>query len=109
MFTNLNVESGTSSLPDADRDGDLPVSDVVRDDVEQDAVRLDRLRRPPRRQRRHRRLARDGGHAALRGDAPRDRSRPLACPTCVGVTKCQRVLYAATHSQGIWELKLPGK
>jgi hypothetical protein len=31
-------------------------------------------------------------------------------PTCTGGGKCKRVLYAATHSQGIWSLDLgPGK
>ena len=30
-------------------------------------------------------------------------------PTCTGGGKCERVLYAATHSQGIWSLDLgPG-
>ena len=27
-------------------------------------------------------------------------------PTCTGGGPCKRVLYAATHSQGIWRLKL---
>ena len=27
-------------------------------------------------------------------------------PTCVGQANCDRVIYAATHSQGIWKLKL---
>jgi hypothetical protein len=27
-------------------------------------------------------------------------------PTCMGKGPCKRVLYAATHSQGIWKLKL---
>jgi hypothetical protein len=26
--------------------------------------------------------------------------------TCVGMKHCPRVLYAATHSQGIWKMKL---
>ena len=35
-FTNLNVESsGTSNFPTPFSDGDLPVSDVVRDDANQ--------------------------------------------------------------------------
>ena len=31
-------------------------------------------------------------------------------PTCAGLkgAQCQRVLYAATHSQGIWQMKLNG-
>ena len=77
-FTNLNVESGTSAFPTPHSDGDLPVSDVVRDDSSETLYVVDRLRRPPRRRRRHRRLARDGGHAALRGHAPRDPA-VLAC------------------------------
>ena len=32
VFTNLNVESGTSAFPTPDSSGDLPVSDIVRDD-----------------------------------------------------------------------------
>jgi hypothetical protein len=32
-FTNLNVESGTSAFPTPTADGDLPVSDIVRDDA----------------------------------------------------------------------------
>ncbi len=32
-FTNLNVESGASAFPTPFSDGDLPVSDVVRDDA----------------------------------------------------------------------------
>ena len=27
-------------------------------------------------------------------------------PTCVGTSSCPRVLYAATHSQGIWRMRL---
>ena len=33
IFTNLNVEAGTAAYPTPDNDGDLPVSDVVRDDA----------------------------------------------------------------------------
>jgi hypothetical protein len=29
--------------------------------------------------------------------------------TCAVAKKCQPVLYAATHSQGIWRMKLGGK
>ena len=72
LFANLNVEAGTSAYPTPTNDGDLPVSDVVRDDSEQDAVRVDGLWRAARRQRRHRRLARHCRDAALHGDASRD-------------------------------------
>ncbi len=41
-FTNLNVESGTSAFPTPTNDGDLPISDVVRDDANADAVRAAR-------------------------------------------------------------------
>ena len=71
-FTNLNVESGTSAFPTPTRDGDLPVSDVVRDDANKTlyvATDFGVLRGDN-----------DGtggwhvtdGHAALRGHAPRD-------------------------------------
>jgi hypothetical protein len=33
IFTNLNVESGAAAYPTPFSDGDLPVSDVVRDDA----------------------------------------------------------------------------
>jgi hypothetical protein len=29
-------------------------------------------------------------------------------PTCVGMKHCKRLLYAATHSQGIWKMNLGG-
>ena len=29
-------------------------------------------------------------------------------PTCRGHGSCKRVLYAATHSQGIWRMRLGG-
>jgi hypothetical protein len=29
-------------------------------------------------------------------------------PTCIGGGSCKRVLYAATHSQGIWKMNLGG-
>ena len=72
IFTNLNVESGTNAYPTPFYDGDLPVSDVVRDDATHTlyvATDFGVLRGD---ERRARRLARDGGHASLRGHAPRD-------------------------------------
>jgi hypothetical protein len=30
-------------------------------------------------------------------------------PTCTGARHCERLLYAATHSQGIWKMDLSGK
>ena len=55
-----------------------------------------------------RRLARHGGHAPLRGHAPRDPALGRV-PTCVGRKhSCERLIYAATHSQGIWKMNLRG-
>jgi hypothetical protein len=107
LFTNLNVESGTSAYPTPFSDGDLPVSDVVRDDathtlyVGTDFGVL--------------RGANDGhgGWHTTEG-MPRYEIMHLEIqpsnrvPTCVGGGHCQRVLYAATHSQGIWRMKLGG-
>jgi hypothetical protein len=107
VFTNLNVESGTSTFPTPDSSGDLPVSDVVRDDATHTLY-----------------VGTDFG--VLRGAAngtrgwrvlnglPRYEIMHLEITpssrvaTCVGVkkSKCDSVLYAATHSQGIWSLDL---
>lgn len=109
-FTNLNVEAGTAAFPTPTGDGDLPVNDVVRDDAKKKLY-----------------VATDFG--VLRGDndgkggwhvtqgLPRFEITHLEIepsarvPTCVGLGKgaCPTVLYAATHSQGIWELNLGGK
>jgi hypothetical protein len=107
-FTNLHVESGgTSSFPTPFSDGDLPVSDVVRDDATKTLY-----------------VSTDFG--VLRGDndgtggwhvtagMPRYEVMHLEIqpssrvPTCTGGGHCKRVLYAATHSQGIWRMKLGG-
>jgi hypothetical protein len=104
VFTNLNVESGSSAFPTPTADGDLPVADVVRDDATNTLY-----------------AATDFG--VLRGDnggaswhvtdgMPRYEVMHLAIqpssrePTCVGHGACKRVLYAATHSQGIWKMNL---
>jgi hypothetical protein len=108
-FTNLNVESGTSAFPTPTGTGDLPVNDVVRDDAKKKLY-----------------VATDFG--VLRGDndgkawhvtqgLPRFEITHLAIepsarvPTCVGLGKkdCPTLIYAATHSQGIWRLDLGGK
>jgi len=107
-FTNLNVEAGTSGFPTPTGDGDLPVSDVVRDDASHTLY-----------------VSTDFG--VLRGDKdgtggwhvtagmPRYEVVHLEIqpssrvPTCAVGKKCQRVLYAATHSQGIWRMNLGGK
>ncbi len=107
-FTNLNVEGGTSVFPTPTNDGDLPVSDVVRDDAAKTLY-----------------VSTDFG--VLRGDndgaggwhvtggIPRyevmhlelqPSSRVPVCASEKG--KCKRILYAATHSQGIWQMELGG-
>jgi hypothetical protein len=106
-FTNLNVEAGTSAFPTPTSDGDLPVNDVVRDDAGHTLY-----------------VATDFG--VLRGDAdgtggwhvtggmPRYEVTHLEIepssrvPTCKGGGACQHLLYAATHSRGIWQMRLGG-
>lgn len=110
IFTNLNVEAGTSALPTPSNNGDLPVSDVVRDDAAQTLY-----------------VATDFG--VLRGDnngtggwhvtagMPRYEVMHLEIqpssrvPTCQGggARHCKRVLFAATHSRGIWLMQLGGE
>ena len=109
-FTNLNVESGTAAFPTPTNDGDLPVSDIVRDDqketlyVSTDFGVLEGKK--------------DGknGWRVTKG-MPRFEVRHLEIepsarvPTCLGLTKkneCPNVMYAATHSQGIWAMTLGG-
>jgi hypothetical protein len=108
VFTNLDVENGTSAFPTPTNDGDLPVSDIVKDD------RTGKLY-----------VSTDFGVLWMAADEigdwhvsqglPRFEVMHLEIepsdrvPTCAGtVKKCPRVLYAATHSQGIWALNLPG-
>ena len=107
LFTNLNVESGTSAYPTPFSDGDLPVSDVVRDDASHTLY-----------------VATDFGVLSGRNDGhggwhttegmPRYEVMHLEIQpsnrvaTCTSGGHCQRVLYAATHSQGIWRMKLGG-
>src|SRR3954469_15946376 len=104
-FTNLNVESGTSAFPTPTNDGDLPVSDVVRDDENHQLY-----------------VSTDFG--VLRGDndgtggwhvtagMPRYEVMHLEITpssrvaSCTQGKKCKKLLYAATHSQGMWQLKL---
>jgi hypothetical protein len=109
-FTNLNVESGTSAFPTPGNDGDLPVSDIVRDDksgtlfVSTDFGVLEG--------------SKDGtkGWRVSKG-MPRFEVMHLEIEpsarvaTCVGVDSkkgCPDVIYAATHSQGIWVMDLRG-
>jgi hypothetical protein len=105
LFTNLNVEAGTA-FPTPTNNGDLPASDVVRDDANQTLY-----------------VSTDFG--VLRGDAdgtggwhvtagmPRYEVMHLEIqpssrvPTCAGgAAGCTHVLYAATHSRGIWRMQL---
>ena len=107
-FTNLNVESGTSAFPTPTNSGDLPVADIVRDDqthtlyVATDFGVLS---------------GRHDGHAGwhVTEGMPRYEVTHLELQpsnrvaTCVGLRHCPRVLYAATHSQGIWRMRLSGR
>jgi len=107
-FENLNVESGTSAFPTPTNTGDLPVSDIVRDDATHTlyvGTDFGVLAGPN---------DGHGGWHTMRG-MPRYEIMHLEIqpssrvPTCTGGGKCERVLYAATHSQGIWSLDLgPG-
>jgi hypothetical protein len=106
IFTNLNVEAGAAAFPTPTNNGDLPVSDVARDDSAQTLY-----------------VSTDFG--VLRGDndgtggwhvtagMPRYEVVHLEIqpssrvPTCTGdAAPCPRVLYAATHSRGIWKMVL---
>jgi hypothetical protein len=106
LFTNLNIEAGTAAFPTPTDNGDLPASDVVRDDANHTLY-----------------VSTDFG--VLRGDAdgtggwhvtagmPRYEVMHLEIqpssrvPTCTGgAAGCKHVLYAATHSRGIWQMQL---
>jgi hypothetical protein len=104
VFTNLNVESGSSAYPTPFSDGDLPVADIVRDDATHTlyaATDFGVLRGDN-----------DGASWHVTDGMPRYEVMHLAIQpssreaTCSGRGKCKPVLYAATHSQGIWQLKL---
>src|SRR6266540_693024 len=106
IFTNLNVESGSSAYPTPFADGDLPVSDIVRDDathtlyVGTDFGVL--------------RGNNDGASWHVTEGMPHYEIMHLEiqpsnrAPTCVGTSHCPRLIYAATHSQGFWRMKLGG-
>jgi hypothetical protein len=107
IFTNLNVESGSSAYPTPFDDGDLPVADIVRDDAAHTlyvATDFGVLR------------GSNDGHGGWHTTEGMPRYEVMhleiqpsnRVATCVGGGHCQRVLYAATHSQGIWRLKLGG-
>jgi hypothetical protein len=105
-FANLNVEAGARAYDTPTSDGDLPVSDVVRDDathtlyVGTDFGVLQGNN--------------DGASWHITRGMPRYEIMHLAIqpsnrePTCTGGGHCRRILYAATHSQGIWMMNLGG-
>jgi hypothetical protein len=105
-FTNLNVESGSQAFDTPFGDGDLPVSDIVRDDathtlyVGTDFGVLQGTN--------------DGAHWHVTRGMPRYEIMHLAIqpsnrdPVCMGGGHCRRILYAATHSQGFWKMNLGG-
>ena len=103
-FTNLNVEGGSSAYPTPTSDGDLPVADVVRDDATHTlyaATDFGVLRGDN-----------DGASWHVTDGMPRYEVMHLAIqpssrePTCKGGGSCKPVLYAATHSQGFWQMNL---
>ena len=105
-FTNLHVENGSSAYPTPTNDGDLPVSDIVRDDSTHTlyvGTDFGVLAGPN-----------DGASWHVTNGMPRYEVMHLEIQpsnrvaTCVGQKHCPRVLYAATHSQGIWSLNLGG-
>src|ERR1700682_717477 len=109
-FTNLHVESGASAFPTPTNSGDLPVSDIVRDDqtgmlfVATDFGVLE---------------GKNDGTAGWKvsNGMPRFEVMHLEIEpsarvaTCVETdnNKCPNVIYAATHSQGIWKMDLSGQ
>jgi hypothetical protein len=110
VFTNLNVERGTAAFPTPNANGDLPVNDVVRDDSKHAlyvATDFGVLRG-----------SNDGkGSWTVPPGMPRLEVTHLEIqpssrvPTCVGAGKkdCPSLVYAATHSLGIWVHKLGGQ
>jgi len=108
VFTNLNVEAGTAAFPTPTGTGDLPVNDIVRDDARTNLY-----------------VATDFGVLQGNNDGkggwnvtsglPRFEITHLEIepsarvPTCVGALNCPNLIYAATHSQGMWKLPLGGQ
>jgi len=109
-FTNLKVERGTAAFPTPTGTGDLPVNDIVRDDARKNLY-----------------VATDFGVLVGNNDGkgawsvtpglPRFEVTHLEIepsarvPTCVATGKkgCPNLIYAATHSQGMWKLPLGGQ
>jgi hypothetical protein len=107
-FRNLDVESASSAFPTPDNSGDLPVSDIVRDDQKHVLY-----------------AATDFGVLSGKNDGkvgwkvtkslPRFEIMHLEIEpsarvaTCIGASSCPTRIYAATHSQGMWAMDLGGK
>jgi hypothetical protein len=105
-FTNLNIEAGTSTFPTPSNSGDLPVNDITRDDQTHTLYAATDFGVLKGRS--------DGTHGwVVMSGLPRYEISHLAIspstrePSCSG-HHCKRILYAATHSQGIWALNLGG-
>jgi hypothetical protein len=105
VFSNLNVESGSSAYPTPTNTGDLPVADVVRDDATHTlyvATDFGVLR------------GKNDGHGGWHTTVGMPRYEVMhleiqpsnRVATCMGGGHCARLLYAATHSQGIWRMRL---
>ena len=89
-------------VPGGIDDGDLPVADVVRDDATHTlyvATDFGVLRGAND--------GHSGWHTTL--GMPRYEIMHLEIQPSMGGGHCARVLYAATHSQGIWRMKLSGR
>jgi hypothetical protein len=106
IFTNLHVENGSAAYPTPTNDGDLPIADIVRDDATHTlyaATDFGVLRGDD-----------DGASWHVTDGMPRYEVMHLAIqpssrePTCKGGGPCKRMLYAATHSKGIWKMNLGG-
>ena len=101
------VESGTDGFPTPTRDGDLPVttSSVTTQKASSTSRRTSACSEGNERRK---------GNWTSRTACPGFEVMHLEIepsarvPTCVGTTDCPRMIYAATHSQGIWALNLPG-
>ena len=105
-FTNLNIEGGTSTFPTPTNDGDLPVADITRDNQTHTLYAATDFGVLKGRA--------DGTHGwVVMSGLPRYEITHLAIspstrePSCSG-HHCKRILYAATHSQGVWAVNLGG-
>ena len=93
-FRNLDVESATDQFPTPTKDGDLPVSDVVRDDATQTlyvGTDFGVLR-----------LANASSTWTVAGSG-----LPQVEVPSLTIVPSARLLYAATHGRSGWVLQLP--